>query len=263
MDGQPLTLGFSPCPNDTFMFAALVNGWIDMEGLSFDVRLEDVETLNALAGSAALDITKLSFHRALALEETYALLNAGAALGRGCGPLVIARTPMSRDELIRGPVALPGEWTTAHLLFNRYYPETERKEFHVFHAIEDLVLQGKVAAGVIIHENRFTYAAKGLVKLADLGEAWEAETGLPIPLGGIFAARRLGDDQIGRIDRVLHRSIDFAFRHPDRVMPYVRCHAQEMDEQVMKNHIDLYVNAFSLDLGTEGRTAIGRLKAAR
>ena len=263
MDGQPLTLGFSPCPNDTFMFAALVNGWIDTEGLSFDVRLEDVETLNTLAASGTLDITKLSFHRALALDETYALLNAGAALGRGCGPLVIARTPMSREDLLRGPVALPGEWTTAHLLFKRYYPEAERKEFHVFHAIEDLVLQGKVAAGVIIHENRFTYAAKGLVKIADLGEAWEAETGMPIPLGGIFAARRLGDDQISRIDRVLHRSIDFAFRHPDRVMPYVRCYAQEMDEQVMKNHIDLYVNHFSLDLGAEGRAAVERLKSAR
>lgn len=260
MDERSLTLGFSPCPNDTFMFAALVNGWVDTGGLSFDVRLEDVETLNELAGSGTLDVTKMSFHRALALEETYQLLEAGAALGRGCGPLVIAVEPLTREEVLAGPVALPGEWTTAHLLFNRYYPAARDKQFHVFHEIEGLVQSGAVRAGVIIHENRFTYESRGLVRIEDLGESWELETGLPIPLGGIFASRRLSREMIGRVDRVLRDSIDFAFQHPERVMPYVRCHAQEMDESVMRSHIGLYVNRFSLDLGPEGHRAVDRLR---
>lgn len=245
------------------MFAAMVNGWIDMEGLRVHARLEDVETLNELADRAALDITKLSFHRALDVEEAYKLLDAGAALGRGCGPLVIARQPLLREEVIAGPVALPGRWTTAHLLFERYFAGSSGKRFRVFHEIEDLVLRGEVNAGVIIHENRFTYAEKGLIQVADLGEAWETETGLPIPLGGIFAARRLSPDLIDRIGRVLRRSIAFAFDDPDRVMPYVRRYAQEMDDTVMRRHIDLYVNAYSLDLGPGGHAAVARLKMAR
>lgn len=260
---SPVTLGFSPCPNDTFMFAALANGWIDTRGYQFDIRMEDVETLNEWAGEGKLAVSKLSFSRYFSVEDQYHLLDSGAALGHGCGPLVIARKSLSREELANGTVALPGKWTTAHLLFQMMYPEAESKQFMPFHHVEEAVLNGEATVGVIIHENRFTYADKGLVKVRDLGEAWESETGLPIPLGGIFAARRLGPDVSALVEAALRESIAFAFRHPERVMPYVREYAQEMDPEVMRSHIDLYVNDFSLSLGSVGREAVGRLKSAR
>lgn len=255
-----ITLGFSPCPNDTYMFAALVNGWIDTMGLSFDVRMADVETLNEWAGSGTLDVSKISFNRALSLDHQYTLLSSGAALGNGCGPLLIAKDQLTKDAICRGLVALPGQWTTAHLLFSVFYPEATHKKFYPFHQIEDAVLNGEVTAGVIIHENRFTYADKGLVKITDLGEAWEEKTGLPIPLGGIFAASRLSPDVITRIESLIRESILFARAHTDQVMPYVRQYAQEMDEMVMKSHIGLYVNDFSLDLGPQGNNAVEMLK---
>ena len=242
------------------MFAALVNGWIDTKGLSFDVRLADVETLNEWAGSGQLDVTKISFHRALTLGNIYQLLSSGSALGNGCGPLVIARDAMSREDLIKEKIALPGQWTTAHLLFNIFYPEVTHKVHYPFHLIEDAILKSEVDAGVIIHENRFTYQDKGLVKILDLGEAWEETTGMPIPLGGIFASTRLLSATVSLIDSLLRESILFARHNEEVVMPYVRQHAQEMDPEVIFSHINLYVNDFSLDLGEKGRKSIDRLK---
>ena len=255
-----ITLGFSPCPNDTYMFAALVNGWIDPQGLDFDIRMADVETLNEWAATGNLDVSKISFNRALSLEDQYSLLSSGAALGNGCGPLVIAKHPLSKDEILHGLIALPGQWTTAHLLFSIFFPEASHKKFYPFHHIEDAVLHDEVAAGVIIHENRFTYEARGLVKIQDLGEAWETKTGLPIPLGGIFASTRLPMDVVTKVETLIRDSILYARTHEAQVMPYVRQFAQEMDESVMKSHIGLYVNDFSLDLGPSGRKAVEMLK---
>lgn len=255
-----ITLGFSPCPNDTYIFAAMVNGWIDTHGLSFDVSMEDVETLNEMADKEELDITKLSFHKSLYLEDRYLLLQSGAALGLGCGPLLIARSHLEPNDINSGKIALPGQWTTAHLLFKVFFPHALHKEFHLFSTIEDLVLSGQVDAGVIIHENRFTYEAKGLVKIMDLGEAWETETGLPIPLGGIFSSIRLGPPVRTQVQNLIRDSIQYAHKHPQQVMEYVRCYSQDMDEAVMMSHIALYVNAFSLDLGPEGRESVSFLK---
>ena len=255
-----ITLGFSPCPNDTFMFAALVNHWIDTGDLEFSVHMEDVEQLNSWAGSSFLDVTKMSFHRALSLEDQYALLKSGAALGVGCGPLLIGKEKLNENQINEGPVALPGEWTTAHLLFKLFFPGASNKQFHLFSRIEDLILDNQVAAGVIIHENRFTYQSKGLVCITDLGARWEEDTGLPIPLGGIFAHRRLPAEAIHRIEGMIRESIRFAYQKPELVMPFVRKHAQEMQDEVMKEHIKLYVNDFSLELGEKGLQAINSLK---
>jgi 1,4-dihydroxy-6-naphthoate synthase len=255
-----ITLGFSPCPNDTYMFAALVNQWIDTGGLNFVVHMEDIEKLNELAGSSFLDVTKLSFNRALSLQSEYSLLSSGAALGQGCGPILIAKKNLTPEEIRNGPVALPGQWTTANLLFDIFYPDCRNKEFHLFSDIENLILTEAVAAGVIIHENRFTYEGKGLLKLNDLGESWEMLTNSPIPLGGIFSSSRISDELKGKIEELIRKSILFAHHQPEVVMPYVRQYSQEMDPQVMLSHIALYVNDFSLDLGEVGRQSIETLK---
>ena len=255
-----ITLGFSPCPNDTFMFAALVNGWIDTQGLSFTVLMEDVEKLNEWAAESRLDVTKMSFHRALTLEDKYTLLHAGAALGNGCGPLLISTSPHSVREILDGPVLLPGQWTTAHLLFNIFYPGCTNKRFVIFNEIENLLLDHEAVAGVIIHENRFTYEAKGLVKIMDLGEAWENKTGLPIPLGGIFASNKLTVEIQSMVSNLIRDSIRFAWLHPEKVMPYVKEFSDAMEEDVMMSHIRLYVNDFSLDLGEKGLESILTLK---
>lgn len=260
MESMKLTLGFSPCPNDTYMFAALVNGWIDTGNLDFEVRMADVETLNEWAAKDLLDVSKISFNRALSLEGKYDLLSSGAALGNKCGPLVISKYPLTKESIAGGPVALPGKWTTAHLLFSIFYPEAVNKRFLPFDKIEEAVLNEEFPAGVIIHENRFTYESKGLLKITDLGEEWEGLTGLPIPLGGIFASRRLPEEIITRVDQLIRESVLFARTHEEKVMPYVRQYAQEMDEAVMKSHISLYVNDFSLDLGEKGRNAVLMLK---
>ncbi|MDZ4749244.1 MAG: 1,4-dihydroxy-6-naphthoate synthase [Saprospiraceae bacterium] len=255
-----LTLGFSPCPNDTYMFAALVNGWIDTGGIDFEIRMTDVETLNEWAANDVLDISKISFNRALSLEEQYILLSSGAALGYKCGPLVITKHSLTKEAITAGTVALPGKWTTSHLLFSVFYPKATNKRFLSFDKIEEAVLNEEVTAGVIIHENRFTYETKGLLKATDLGEEWERLTGLPIPLGGIFASRRLPHDIVTQIDNLIRQSVLFAKNNEEKVMPYVRQYAQEMDEGVMKSHINLYVNDFSLDLGEKGRNAVLMLK---
>jgi len=251
-----ISLGFSPCPNDTFMFAAMVNHWIPTDGLEFDVHMEDIETLNEWADTERLDLTKMSFHKSLFLQDRYTLLSSGAALGFKSGPMIIAKRPLSSADILEGPIALPGQWTTAHLLFKHFYPAARQKEFHRFNTLEDLVLADKVKGAVIIHENRFTYASKDLVKVEDLGDTWEHETGLPIPLGGIFASSSLDEALIAKMEDLIRQSILFARHHTPEVMNYVRQYSQEMEDWVMQSHIDLYVNDFSLDLGPQGREAI-------
>lgn len=256
---QKLTLGFSPCPNDTFIFDALVHQKIDTQGLEFDVQLLDVEELNQKAIANELNITKLSYHAFAHVSDKYVLLNAGSALGRNCGPLLIAKQPLSEEELVNATIAIPGEMTTANLLFSFAYPNAKQKQSVLFSDIESGVVSGEFDAGVIIHENRFTYADKGLVKIQDLGEYWENKTKHPIPLGGIAIQRGLDAKLQHKVDGLIRASIEYAYKHPDSSLAYMRQHAQEMDANVMKQHVDLYVNDFSLDLGTEGKAAIENL----
>jgi len=254
-----LTLGFSPCPNDTFIFDALVNKKIDTEGLDFDVRLEDVETLNQWAMQGRLDVSKISYGVLPLVSEKYHLLDAGGALGKGVGPLLIARQPIAAADIPHGAIAIPGQRTTAHLLFSLAYPEARNKEFMIFSSIEEAVLSGKVECGVIIHENRFTYQQKGLVKLADLGEFWEAATGAPIPLGGILLRKDHDPTLAQKVNGLIRQSLEYAFARYPQLPDYVRQHSQEMEEQVMRQHIDLYVNNYSLSLGEDGRRAVDTL----
>jgi 5,8-dihydroxy-2-naphthoate synthase len=256
-----LSLGFSPCPNDCFIFDAIVNRRIDLEGLEFAVHLADVEELNAAALAGQAQITKLSYHAYAFCADRYVLLDAGSALGRNCGPLLISRRAISKDEVAAGGlrIAIPGRYTTANFLLGLAFPRAQDKTELLFSAIEGALLNGDFDAGLIIHENRFTYEAKGLEKIVDLGEFWESETGAPIPLGGIVASRALPDEVNRAVNRVVRRSVQYAFAHRDASLPFVRRHAQEMSEEVMYRHIDLYVNEFSVDLGVEGRRAVALL----
>ncbi|MCF3111484.1 1,4-dihydroxy-6-naphthoate synthase [Niabella sp. CC-SYL272] len=256
-----LKLGFSPCPNDTFIFDALVNGKIDTKGIEFDAVLEDVETLNRWALEEKLDVTKLSFPAYFKTKDQYALLNSGSALGKGVGPLLISgrRQPFSEAAINNATVVLPGVNTTAHLLFSFAYPNAPHKSFGVFHEIEDAVVEGRAELGVIIHENRFTYQDKGLVKVTDLGEYWEQAMNVPIPLGGIVIKKSLGDAVFNQVDTLIRKSLQYAFDRYPEVSAYVKEHAQAMSEEVMRKHIDLYVNDYSLDLGSEGRAAVDTL----
>ena len=257
-----LTLGFSPCPNDTFIFDAMVNNKIDTKGLKFNTRLEDVETLNKWALEGKLDITKLSYGVLPKVKDKYDLLNSGSALGRGCGPLLISKEPIPLDKVKDCKIAIQGLNTTANLLFSTAFPEAKNKEIMIFSDIESAVLDGRVDAGVIIHENRFTYQLKGLKKVIDLGEYWESTTGSPIPLGGICVRKTLPDELKKQIDQLIHDSLKESYRHYPSLSPYITSHAQEMDEKVMRQHIELYVNDFSLDLGEAGRAAVEKLMAA-
>jgi len=254
-----LSIGFSPCPNDTFIFGAMTHGLVDTEGLTFDVVMEDVEALNKQAFAGTLDITKLSYHAFAHLTDKYNLLNAGSALGNNCGPLLVAKRPMTHDEIEKARIAIPGKMTTANFLLGLAFPNAGNKVETLFSSIEDSVLEDRCDAGLIIHENRFTYEQKGLVKLMDLGEYWEETTQLPIPLGGIVVRKTLPSDIQQKVDRVIRNSIEFAFTQPDAVMPYIRLHAQAMEDLVMQAHIDLYVNQFSLDLGVVGKKAVSKL----
>src|SRR5438105_687690 len=258
-----LTLAFSPCPNDCFMFDALVHQRIDCEGLEFDVRLADVEALNKAAFAGDVDVTKLSYHAYAYCARDYVLLDAGSALGRNCGPLLVSKRPISKEEAASGAlrIAIPGTYTTANFLLGLAFPAARNRTELLFSDIEGAVLDGRFDAGLIIHENRFTYAARGLKKIVDLGEFWEAETGAPIPLGGIVVRRSLQDDIKQAVNRVVRRSVEYAFAHRTASLPFVREHAQEMSEEVMYRHIDLYVNEFSVDLGPEGRRAVELLFA--
>ena len=257
-----LSLGFSPCPNDTFIFDALIHHKIDTEGLEFDVFYDDVETLNQKAFRGELDITKLSYHAFAYIANKYVLLDAGSALGFGVGPMLISDAEISISDLQKNPnykIGIPGKYTTANFLLGLAFPEAQNKQELVFSDIENAVLDGRVDVGLIIHENRFTYQNKGLKKIIDLGDYWEKQTGCAIPLGGIVANRNLPEDVQHKINRVLRKSVEFAFANPKSGLEYIRSHAQEMSEEVMYKHIDLYVNKYSVDLGEEGRKAINLL----
>lgn len=256
-----LTLGFSQCPNDTFIFDALVNKKIDTGGLEFEVYLEDVQTLNEWAQEERLDISKISYGVLPLVLDKYNYLNSGGALGKGVGPLLISKLPAGQlPPVEQMKVAIPGKNTTAHLLFSLAFPGAKEKVFKVFNEIEDAVLSEEVDAGVIIHENRFTYYQRGLHKLRDLGEYWEQTTGAPIPLGGIVARKSLGENLGRQVDGLIRKSVEYAFAHHYKELTaYVKQHAQEMSEAVMRQHIDLYVNDYSIDLGENGRKAINLL----
>lgn len=252
-----LTIGYSPCPNDTFIFDALVNKKIDTGDMEVEVVLEDVQTLNEWALQGKLDATKISYGVLPLVLNNYIVLPAGGALGKGVGPLLITRQNGIHTEAVHeSTIAIPGENTTAHMLFSLAFPDASQKQFTLFSKIEESVINAAVDAGVIIHENRFTYQDKGLVKLMDLGEYWETQTGSPIPLGGIVMKRSLGTELQTRFNALIRQSVEYAFAHYPAVTDYVRQHAQEMSEQVMRQHIDLYVNNYSIDLGAAGRSAV-------
>ena len=258
MNKQIIQIGFSPCPNDTFIFEALVNNRIDTGNLRFEPVLEDVQTLNQWALEGKLPITKLSFGVLPLVLDNYNLLNSGSALGRGVGPLLIANPSLSQKSIEEMKIAIPGENTTAHLLFSLAYPGAKNKVFLRYDEIEDFVLQEK-GLGVIIHENRFTYADKGLQKIQDLGEFWENKMGHPIPLGGIVVKKTMPVQMRQMIDLLIRQSIQYAFSKYPLLNDYIRCHAQEMSEDVMRKHIDLYVNDYSVSLGQKGIEAIKEL----
>jgi len=254
-----LTLGFSTCPNDTFIFDAMIHGKVNTEGLEFECVMADVEELNRNAFEGSIDITKLSYHAFMYVSENYRLLTAGSALGYKNGPLLIARQNFNSTDLSSKTIAIPGKYTTANLLLNVLYAEAGNKKTYLFSDIEDAVLSGEVDAGLIIHENRFTYEAKGLVKIADLGEAWEKQTKSPIPLGGIVVHRKHNDELQQKINRVMRRSVEFALANPDSGKEFVKSNSQELDDEVIKMHIGLYVNQFTVDLGETGKNAITAL----
>ena len=260
-----LEIGFSPCPNDTFIFDALVNHKIDTKGYTFKVHLQDVQTLNEWAIAGKLPFSKISYGVWPLVKNNYALLNSGGALGKGVGPLLVYKENVSRTEgkpdVSAMRVAIPGVNTTAHLLFSLAFPNVTNKEFLVFNEIENAVLNGKVDAGVIIHENRFTYADKGLSKWMDLGTYFEETFNAPIPLGGIIARNDINANEITIVDDLIKQSVQYAFANSYDILPdYIKHHSQEMSEQVMRQHIDLYVNDFSIDMGDTGRKAIQQLE---
>jgi 1,4-dihydroxy-6-naphthoate synthase len=265
-----VTLAFSPCPNDTFIFDALVNKKIDNEGFEFEVVLEDVQTLNKWALEERIDFTKISYGVLPLIQKNYCVLESGGALGKGVGPLLISNKQLATSNLEQTntnsplsisnlPIAIPGENTTAHLLFSLAYPNATNKKFMVFNKIEDYVLDNQNALGVIIHENRFTYQQKGLHKVLDLGAFWEETIKLHIPLGGIVAHKRIDKSISQKVDKLIRRSLQYAFENYPLITDYVKLHSQEMEVAVMKQHIDLYVNNFSLGLGAEGHLAVIKL----
>ena len=253
-----LTIGFSPCPNDTFIFDALINKKIDTEGIEFDAVLEDVQTLNKWAIEGRLDCTKLSYGVLPLVLENYVLLDSGGALGKGVGPLLITNKEPGNVKVEEELIAIPGENTTAHLLFSLKYPAAKNKIFVRYDEVENFVSSGK-GLGVIIHENRFTYADKGLKKITDLGDYWEQKTNVPIPLGGIVIKKSIDTDMQKKAERLIKKSIEYAYSNYPELNDYIRNHSQEMSEDVMRKHIDLYVNNYSLSLGEDGREAVKTL----
>lgn len=256
-----LTLGFSPCPNDTFIFEAMVHGRVDTEGLEFDWFLADVEELNQRAIEGGVDITKMSFHAYARAASGYLILDAGSALGRNNGPLVVSHGKMRPDELDDAVIAIPGRYTTANLLFSIFWPGAKHKVEYLFSDIPEAVLSGAADAGLIIHETRFTYKAMGLQLIADTGEKWEELTGLPVPLGAIVVSRNVDEDIATRVNRSIKRSIEYAYANPAKSVEFIRRHARETDPGVTREHIKLYVNSYSLTQGQEGRMAIEKLFA--
>lgn len=254
-----MTLGFSPCPNDTFIFDAMVHGRIDTEGIEFDYFLADVEELNHRALASEVDITKISFHAYAYVAENYLILDSGSALGHRNGPLLISKNPVDPSELSVKRIAIPGKFTTANLLFTIAWPESKNKAEYLFSDIEDALIREEVDAGLIIHETRFTYEKKGLRKIADLGEYWEKLTGLPIPLGTIIINRKISEDIALKINRILRRSLEYALRHTSASHDFVSENAREIDRSVITKHIGLYVNDYTLTLGSTGKEAVNSL----
>jgi len=254
-----LTLGFSPCPNDTFIFDAMVHGRIDTEGLEFDYFLADVEELNRKAFEGDVQITKMSYHAYAYAANNYLILDSGSALGRKSGPLLISKNEIDINQLKNARIAIPGKYTTANLLFSIAWPEAVRKTEYLFSDIENALINDEVDAGMIIHETRFTYQKRGLRKIADMGEYWEKLTGLPIPLGTIVVKRSVPEDVALKVNRIVKRSLDYAYRDSVASYEFVAGNAREMDRDVMNNHIKLYVNEFTSQLGEEGRRAITKL----
>ncbi len=254
------TLGFSPCPNDTFIFDALVNNKIDTGNIQLKVCLEDVETLNQMALNNTLDFTKVSYGVLPLILKNYKILNSGSALGKGVGPLLISNQNVRVEKVNECIIAIPGENTTAHLLFSEAFPNARNKIFKRYDEIEDFVLKsGDDVLGVIIHENRFTYSQKGLYKILDLGNFWEHKTGYPIPLGGIAGKRSIDQKTLMKVDSLIRQSIEYAFKNYPLITDYVKKHSQEMEPDVMKKHIDLYVNDYSIQLGKNGKLAIEKV----
>jgi 1,4-dihydroxy-6-naphthoate synthase len=259
MNSETIHLGLSPCPNDTFICDALLHGKIDTEGLQFEPVFDDVESLNNRAFLGELDVTKVSFHAFLYLLRTYQLLDAGAALGRGCGPLLIGKKAFNADEIPSLNIAIPGQYTTANLLLSLAFPTAINKTMMVFSEIENAIIQDQCDAGVIIHENRFTYQDHGLICHCDLGEIWEQQYNLPIPLGGFVVNKLIDPEKLQSINRVMRRSVEYALKNPTASSGFVAKYAQEMDLIVRNAHIDLYVGSFTKSLGTEGRKAVEAL----
>ena len=250
------SLGFSPCPNDCFIFDALVHKKIDTQGIDFAIVMEDVEALNNRAFKQDLDVTKLSYHAFIYLTHQYALLNSGSALGFNCGPLLVKDSKNDVKDINVASIAIPGKYTTANFLLSLAFPNAKNKKEILFSDIEGAVLSHQVDAGLLIHENRFTYEQKGLEKIIDLGEFWDSLIHAPIPLGGIVVKRSIDPKIQKTIDSLIKQSVEFAFANPESCMDFVKQHAQEMSEEVMKKHIALYVNSFSIDLGYVGKNAI-------
>jgi 1,4-dihydroxy-6-naphthoate synthase len=258
-----LSIGYSPCPNDTFIFYALIHGKVDTKNLSFKELLLDVETLNQKALQAELDLTKISYHAFGHVHKKYCLLRSGGALGRACGPLVIAKNEYAMAELRNKKIAIPGKLTTAYLLLRLFDSSFKNKPSNIlempFHRIIEAVANEEAEAGLIIHESRFTYPASGLKKIMDLGEWWEKETGLPIPLGGIIAKRSLGEGLNKKLNKIIKASVQYALASRTGPMEYIKEHSQELSEDVINQHIDLYANDFSVDLGNDGEKAVKEL----
>ena len=254
-----LTLGFSPCPNDTFIFDAMVHGRIDTEGIEFGYFLADVEELNNRAMASMVDITKISFHAYAWVSGNYLILDSGSALGRGNGPLLIGKRSIDTSELSSKRIAIPGKYTTANLLFSIAWPDAINKTEFIFSAIEDALLRDEVDAGLIIHETRFTFEKRGLIKIADMGEYWENLTGKPIPLGAIVIKRSVPEEIAFKVNRILRRSLEYAMNDSTAAYEFVSRHAREMDRSVMDSHIKLYVNDFTLNLGKDGKDAVRTL----
>lgn len=256
-----LTLGISPCPNDTFIFDAMINNKIDTEGMSFELVINDVEKLNTLAFRHALDITKLSYYSYVYVTNQYVLLDAGSALGKNCGPLFLTKSGKQKSDFEGRVIAIPGKYTTANFLLSMAFPRVTNKVEMLFSEIENAIVHDTVDAGVIIHENRFTYQGKGLVKIMDLGEYWETQTRLPIPLGGIAIKRNIPAEIAQKVNRIVRKSVEYALAYPAASREFVRCYAQEMNEIVRNQHIQLYVNNYSVNLGDIGKQAITTLFA--
>lgn len=254
-----LKLCFSPCPNDTFIFHAVIHGLIDREGLEFEWSLADVEELNRRAFNADADITKISTHAYAWVADKYLILDSGSALGYGNGPLLVAKKSPEPSEINNFRIAIPGRLTTANLLFSIAYPAAKNKSEFLFSEIEEAVLNNKADAGILIHETRFTYETKGLIKVADLGEYWENLTGLPVPLGNIAIKRSVHPEISAKVNRIIRRSIEYAIENPDASLDFITSNSRETSPEIVRKHIELYVNEFTLDLGQKGRKALSEL----